>query len=230
MEHNLNKEQIEQQYLALEKKAHELEEAAAPVTVSNIYAKIRNIVLSMFALVFVTVMFYSASTFAYYSDSAHSGSNKIAAGTLNMEIIEVDGAGDVVLPVEKPVRIYPSQNVGKIIRIKNIGTLPMYIRVKIDLSIDKDESTLPQDWRSLITCNVKVDNEETGIAGTWEYRDGYYYYIIPLEPGMVATVFDTVSFSSAMGNEFTNSKINLVVKCQAIQLGADAWPASNATD
>ena len=162
----------------MEMECAQSQETNAPVTASNLFAKIRNIALSMCALVFVTVMFYSASsTWSVYTDGVNSGKNTIGAGSLDMEIIEMNSQGEVELPFADPIRIVPSLKVSKIVRIKNTGTLPIYVRVKIDISIDKDESTLPENWRSLISCNFNLGNEENGNAGTWELReDGYYYY------------------------------------------------------
>ena len=225
MEHKFNQDQ---NIMEQEQSAEQAMEGHTPVTTAKLYAKIRNIVVSMFALVFVTVMFYSASTYSFFSDDANSASNKIAAGSLDMELVEMSSQGGVEYPFENNIRIVPSVKVSKIVRIKNTGTLPMYVRVKIDIAIDKDESTLPENWRSLILCNFNLDNEETGSASAWELRDGYYYYILPLEADKVTTpLFDTITFSPEMGNEFTNSKIEVTVICEAIQLGADVWPVSN---
>ena len=232
MEQHLNQEQIQEQLQALEQKQEALQEKAVSqrVSVSALYAKIRNIVISMVALVFVTVMFYSASTFSSFSDDANSGANKITAGSLDMELIEMTAAGSTEVPFKNPVRVVPSLDVSKIVRVKNTGTLPMIVRVKVAITINKDESALPPNWRSLISCNFNVDNNETGTVGTWELRDdGYYYYILPLEAGKVTTdLFDTVSFSPNMGNEFTNSKIELTVTCEATQLDSNVWPKAAA--
>ena len=220
------------QKMEQEQTAEQLTEVETPVTAKKLYAKIRNILISMFALVFVTVMFYAASTWSYFTDGANSAQNKIMAGSLDMELIEMSDQGGVEVPFQNYVRIVPSLQVSKIVRIKNSGTLPMMVRVKIDVTIDKDESKLPDNWRSLITCNFDLDNEETGNVGTWMLgEDGYYYYILPLEAGKVTTpLFDTITFSSNMGNEFTNSKIEFTVYCEAIQTGADTWQTDAVTN
>ena len=185
MEQNLNQDQ---NIVEMEQSAEQVTEVTTPVTSAKLYAKIRNIVLSMFALVFVTVMFYSASTYSFYSDGASSAPNKISAGSLDMEIVEMSSQGGVEHPFESPVRIVPSIKVSKIVKIKNTGTLPIYVRVKIDISIDKDEATLPENWRSLISFNFNLDNEETGSASAWELRnDGYYYYKAPVSAGSTTT-------------------------------------------
>ena len=216
----------------LEMEHEQIQEVSAPVTVSNIFSRLRNIVLAMFALVFVTIMFYSASTWSYYTDGVNSATNTIVGGSLDVELIEMSNVGGMEVPFENPVRIVPSLKVSKIVKIKNTGTLPMQVRIKIDITIDKDEATLPDNWRSLISCNFDLDNEETGHVGSWELRaDGYYYYILPLEASKVTTpLFDTITFLPEMGNEFTNSEIRFTVICEAIQLEADVWPEDESAD
>ena len=123
--------------------------------------------------------------------------------------------------------------------MKNTGTLPVYLRIKIEKSINKPDDQLPDNWRDLISCNFNLDDPTTvEIEGAWIYLDGYYYYNITLDPDSATVpLFDTVSFSADIGNAFTNSEFNLTVHCQATQsngnsdsvLTAWGWPAEQNT-
>ena len=201
----------------------------SPVDIKEINKKLRNILFSIVALVFVTVMFYSASTFAFFSDDVASGSNKITVGNFDVEVLELTDAGSGSIPYEDGLRIVPALSVSKIVKAKNSGSLPMQVRMKIEISIDfVDEATLPPNWRSLIQFDLNVDDESTtAVEGTWVYRDGYYYYLLPVESGKVTTpLFTSITFSPEMGNEFTNSEIKIKVICEASQVGVDAWPVN----
>ena len=197
-----------------------------PVELKHLSKRIINILLSIISLVFVTVMFYSASTFAFFTKDSNSDANMISSGSLDMDIVEMTDAGEVTMPLENEMRMLPAATVPKIVKVRNLGTLPISVRVKIDVSIDKDESELPENWRELIHYDFNLDDEATeAVEGLWVYRDGYYYYTLPVESGKVTTaLFESITFSSDMGNEFANSKISITVTCQATQEGVDVWP------
>ena len=195
----------------------------------------RNSIISIAALTFVTVAIFSAQTYAYFTDSATSNNNRIVSGNLDIELIEMKDTAQGQVAYVNPVSIMPGTAVSKIVSVQNSGSLPVYIRIKIEKSINKSADEIPVDWENLISCNFKLDNVDTpdAIEGLWTYHDGYYYYNNTLAPdSTTAPLFDTVAFSPAMGNEFTNSEIRFTVICQATQadgnsnssLTAWGWP------
>lgn len=192
-------------------------------------------IISMAAFIIATFAIFSAQTYAYFVDSIESEQNRIIAGNLATEIIETQNTDQGQVAYVNPVRIMPATEVSKIVKVQNTGSLPVYVRIKIEKTIDKSESEMSADWKDLITCNFKIDDESTeAIEGLWIYRDGYYYYSVSLAPGSTTSpLFDTVFFSADMGNEFTNSKIQFAVICQSTQangnssdpLTAVGWPS-----
>ena len=192
---------------------------------------LRNSIFSMVAFVFITVLIFSAQTYAYFTDNSQSEKNRIASGTLEVELIEMQNTDQGQIAYVNPVEIMPGTEVSKIVKVQNTGSLPMYVRIKIEKSINKPENELPDGWRDLIECNFNLDDESTvGVKeGLWTYRDGYYYYNEPLKPGKTTVpLFDAVSFSADMGNEFTNSTILFTVSCQATQANGNADTAMDA--
>ena len=202
----------------------------------------RNSIISIAALTFVTVAIFSAQTYAYFTDNAASNNNRIVSGNLDIELIEMQDTQQGQIAYVNPVSIMPATDVSKIVSVQNSGSLPVYIRIKIEKSINKPANEIPVDWEDLISCNFKLDNVDTTdkIEGLWTYHDGYYYYNNTLAAGSTTSpLFDTVSFSPAMGNEFTNSEIRFTVICQATQANGNsdspltAWgwpPEDNAPD
>ena len=202
----------------------------------------RNSIISIAALTFVTVAIFSAQTYAYFTDNTASNNNRIVSGNLDIEPIEMQDTQQGQIAYVNPVSIMPATDVSKIVSVQNSGSLPVYIRIKIEKSINKPANEIPADWEDLISCNFKLDNVDTPdkIEGLWTYHDGYYYYNNTLAAGSTTSpLFDTVSFSPAMGNEFTNSEIRFTVICQATQangnsdspLTAWGWPSEdNAPD
>ena len=189
----------------------------------------------------VAIVSFSAQTYAYFVDSTTSEDNRIASGTLGVELIQVQESGEQVEHPIAPVRILPGTSIKREVSVRNTGTLPVYLRIKIEKSILESENEIPSGWEDLITCNFKVDDESTPEVseGLWVYRDGYYYYMIDVVSGAItAPLFDTVSISAVMGNEFENSKIGIRVICQAVQSGSNSdspltawgWPDASTLE
>lgn len=180
---------------------------------------LRNSIIASVVFVLLTVVAFSAQTYAYFTDSASSAENKIQSGNLDIDTVEVKGGENVVTSAGESLEFVPGSKVDKIVKIKNSGTLPVYVRVKIDVTIDKAESSLPANWRELITFDITLDDPATAnVEGAWILKDGYYYYRVPLEKALLSeALFTTVTFSPAMGNQFTNSEITVTLTCQATQ-------------
>ncbi len=194
--------------------------------------------ISIVLFTIITLAIFSAQTYAYFTDSASSRGQQIAAGNLDVEIVEMQSTESGQAAQMDPVKIMPATSVSKTVKVKNTGTLPIYVRIKIEKAIDKSADELPVKWMDYISCNFFLDDETTGNVeeGPWTFSEGYYYYHAPLMSGAVTEpLFDTVSFSPNMGNQFENSEIRLTVVCQATQsngntssaVTAVGWPAAS---
>ena len=180
------------------------------------------------AFILISIIFFSAQTFAYFTDSADNDENLIQAGKLGIELIEMKDVNGSEEVYTNPVHVVPTRTVSKIVTVKNSGNLPTYVRISLEIAIDnEDERNLPENWRDLIVFDINTD--------FWTFRDGYYYYILPLEPGhATASLFTSVTFSPEMGNEFAKSEITLRVNAEATQVNgngddvftAGGWPNS----
>lgn len=197
--------------------------------------------ISIIAFTVVSIIIFSAQTVAYFSENRNSGANTIKSGNVDIDLIEMTETANGVVQYTNPVSVMPATSVSKIVSVYNAGTLPVYVRIKVVKTINKDENSVPANWQDMIACNYNVDNEATTDVkeGAWTYYDGYYYYNLPLAAGQsTASLFDTVIFSPAMGNEFTNSQMTMAVICEATQASgnyaapwqADGWPAATGTN
>lgn len=196
---------------------------------------LRNTLISVVSFAFITIVFFSAHTYAYYTDEVNSKKQSLEAGNLDVELIEMKKTDSGETAYVNPVEIMPATSVSKIVKVKNSGSLPVYIRIKIEKTINKDESKLPHDWKELLSCDFDLeDNPSTEeVEGAWTYHDGYYYYNLPLAAGETTSpLFENVFFSAFMGNEFTNCEISFIVRCEATQtignasspIDAIGWP------
>ena len=203
--------------------------------------KLRNSMILSFLCLFVAVAIFSAQTYAYFHDTEVMQNNKITTGILDVEFFEVQGANQQTTHNADPVKFVPGKTVDKTVKIKNTGNAPVYIRIKIEKSVLDSENIIPNGWEELVICDFNLDDDTTPeIEKLWTYRDGYFYYITKLDAGSITTsLFDTLHFSNQMGNEFTNTKLQIRLICQAVQsngnsdspLTAWGWPAdSEATN
>lgn len=197
--------------------------------------------LSFVALIVVTIILFSAQTIAWFSDSVSSSDAAIKAGTLDIDLIEM--ADSDTAYTTDPVAVMPATSVPKIVTVANKGSLEVYVRIKLELTITKtpehsDEQTLiPSDWKKYVECHFNLTPENADDKAYWYlHEDGYYYYMKPLAPGEETEfLFNSVLFAPAMGNEFTNTTISFVVTAEATQtfdngttpLQAEGWPTTD---
>lgn len=196
-------------------------------------------IIGSIASLFIFLAIFVAQTFAYFTYASDTNANKIMAGTVDMSIINVDDGGNFdwsAQPIKiMPASVYSYGGVG----VKNSGTLPLYVRIKVEKTIIHSEHEISPGWESLIACNFMANNDSLPEEqkDLWIYHEGYYYYKIALVPGEQTTsLFDKVMFAPSMGNEFENSSIQFRVICQSVQSGGNSpdpitawgWPGENA--
>ena len=188
----------------------------------------RRVAVSAVSLAVVTTVLYSARSLAYFTDTSASKGNRIEAGIVNIDLVEMmdDGNGGLTSYTD-PVQVLPSATVSKVVSVKNTGDLPVYIRIKLEKTVN-DESGLPANWQDKISCNLNLTD--------WTLLDGYYYYNRALEAGQTTEpLFSEVTFAASMGNEFVNKTLQFTVTSQATQvyenggnaLDAVGWPAES---
>lgn len=209
----------------------------SPVNVDKSVKKFRNSIIGSFLFLFVMLGIFVAQTYAYFWDQT-TVTNKIQSGRLDVELLELKATGEELPFNLEPVRFLPGTTVNKTFKISNKGDVPVYVRVKIEKKITNLEKNLPDGWEELISCEFNLDDESTPdvTERLWTYRDGYYYYHGKIDPNTITpSLFDKISFSTEMGNEFANTKLEFKVICQSVQangnssspLTAWGWPTEN---
>lgn len=169
------------------------------------------------------------STIAYFN-TQDTARNVITTGDIDIELQEtaINGAGEEILFEESQERfnVMPGEEVSKIVRVKNTGSNPAYIRVEVQKSIVLADGVSGDVDISLINFDFDSENWTLG-------EDGRYYYNHQLNPGeSTAALFRNVTFDAAMGNLYQNSTATIKVSAQATQaqnngnnvLDATGWP------
>lgn len=174
------------------------------------------------------------STIAYFN-TADTARNVITAGDIKIELQEtaINNDGDEILFEQSQERfdVMPGQDVSKIVRVKNTGSNPAYIRIQVQKAIALAADA--QGDVDLDLISLDFDSEKWTLG-----NDGYYYYNEPLAPGeTTAALFRNVKFDTKMGNMYQGSTATIKVSAQATQvknngdnaIDAKGWPADDAT-
>lgn len=168
------------------------------------------------------------TTIAYFN-TQNTARNVITAGNIDIELQEKTADGKDFTNV---VNVMPGQEVSKIVRVKNTGNNPAYIRIEVQKDIKLADGQNGEGDLGLITLDFDSDNWTLG-------EDGYYYYNQPIAAGeSTAALFRNVTFDKTMGNLYQNSTAVIKVNAQATQVknngtsvfDAAGWPDSESAE
>ena len=177
------------------------------------------------ALAVMILALFAYGTTAYINAEGRA-TNVITTGELKMSLTEESGEG---IPIEneqgvvtglKFENVVPSQTVEKKPIVTNEGTQDFYLRVRIEKSFS--DPNLSADV-------IETDGPDSAhwIAG----KDGWYYYNVPLTAGDSAVVFEHVTFSPQMGNEYQGAEAEVSVLAQGVQAKNNPIPeGGNVSD
>lgn len=182
------------------------------------------LIISLIFVISVTVLTLSSAFIIKESTS----STIITFGSIKMKLIETtlkDGK-EVEVKNNDNINISESANVSRIVKVKNIGKHPIYVR--LSLAVNNNSSQEKKDsLDELIKLNVNDKN--------WIYKDGWYYYANKLlnnettNPLLNEIIFDVDKLTSLYpGKEF-----KLDIKAEAVQaennseniLEVKGWPS-----
>lgn len=153
------------------------------------------------------------------------GCYALFSNTIDIEQIINFGRVDLVVVEDESTpnnefAILPGDVINKKIDIVNNGNHPLFIRVKINITIDGEIFA-----GNGISTNIDTSN--------WLYKDGYYYYGDVVNSGDKIPVFNEISIDLfEFDNSYLNKKFNVSVDVDGVQSennGEDAieafgWP------
>ena len=186
--------------------------------------------LLFFAAVLICLSIAMTGTLAYFTadDVAH---NVITTGKVNIALQEWANE-ERTKPFENIEGVMPGNEITKIALVKNTGTAPAWIRVKIDIAVTKQIDKEPV----LLSSDKVILNIDTE---SWKLKeDGYYYYQKALAADeLTEPIFTSVLFDRSMNNAYQNSTASVDVFAEAVQTannGANAeeasgWPQNSGT-
>lgn len=193
------------------------------------YSTKKKLITTICAMAVITLSFVFG-TVAYFTDTVTSHNNSIiSTGSVKAEISVKTTAFDASAD-DDTIKVLPGYSFKKTVTAKNIGSYPIYVRVKVDslfVLAEKYEGREDEIDYSHITYDIDYEN--------WIYSDGYYYYKTPLYKGETTpTLIKSVSFSQEMDNFYKGSTAYVKVRVEIVQsnnngtnvLDASGWPSS----
>ena len=176
------------------------------------------------AATILIVALVSTGTLAYFTAQGKAD-NVITSGSIRMKLHDemADGA---LFPSEGVHGIVPGDSIDKCVYVENVGGNPLYARVKLEriMTLNSGENTM-----SLEGIVLDINQRDW----TYNKEQDYYYYNRALKPGEKASpLFTKVIFSTELGNEYQNARLEISVSAQAVQsqnntdspLSAGGWP------
>ena len=169
----------------------------------------------------LAVALLAVGTWAYFS-AVGTADNVITMGSVKLALHDEDGNGNPFTTV----RVMPGSVVNKVVYVENVGSGAFYTRVKITPEVVAENGEIiPLDASErLLTLDL---NDKDWIAG----EGGYYYYRGSVDPqAATSKLFNHVTFSKDMGNEYQNTTVHIYVTAEAVQTAnldkygpIDAW-------
>lgn len=165
---------------------------------------------SIIILIILCIITLISVTYAYVVRKTNT-SSIITFGSLKMELIEttIKDGKEVRVDNNDDMDISNTNTVSRIIKVKNIGKHPMYVRILLNIkgkTKDKEEINTTN-----IISIIPKDN--------WIYNDGYYYYDKALNPNETTTeLIDEIIFdNNHIFQNYRGSKFTLDIKAEAVQ-------------
>ena len=162
------------------------------------------------ALIAICLSMVAYGTVAYISYDVEK--HVATAGNVHIAIEELAILAEGEAPVEftNPNDVVPGMTVSKIVQVKNTGYATAWIRLDLTKEIILADGVEGEIDLSLVSYKI---NEEY-----WAEKDGWFYYLKPLEPGATTEpIFTEVSFAATMSNMYQKSQSKIHVLAHAVQ-------------
>ena len=196
--------------------------------------------IAALAVIVIALSLAAYGTVAYFTATG-TAHNVLTMGNIGIKlndktkVVENGETKLVEFTTEYPdgMPVMPATEASKIVNVENTGSAPAWVRVRIEKTVEHADAPVT----GLDTKYVELNYDK---ANWVEGGDGFWYYGEPLKPGKTTpNLFDTVTFSKDMGNDYMNCKFNIIVSAQAVQADNNAigeeqsvldvagWPKSN---
>ena len=171
------------------------------------------------AAVLICLSIMTGGTLAYFT-AEDTARNVITTGGIQVTVVEqqlVDG--ELCSYPAQPISVMPGAQVSKIVSVRN-DSQTAWIRMAYEIVVYDSqgaEKQVPQEELAEIIL-IEHDTE------SWTFTGGWWYYNTAVKGGETTKpLFEGLSFSGpAMGNEYQNCTVQVIVTAQAVQQANNA--------
>ena len=204
--------------------------------------------LSSIAVLIVCFAMLIGSTFAWFTDSASTGVNKIQAGNLDVQLLMWNGADYVdISDNTKPIFGSDSSLVAKndnsntlwepgktqvaYLAIKNNGNLALKYKVQLDVA-NKNDKNMSNAMLYAITPNATNSNPVSSWTGGTSVIDGSQFVSneTTLEVGVTHYFALSIHMKEDAGNQYQGGKVDFDLTVLATQQTAESDSFNNQYD
>ena len=173
----------------------------------------KNMVIWLIFSLILTILLIVVITTAYFS-SQKSGSGTITLGELDFTLFENETSFQ---------NIVPFQTINKSITISNSrdqsghntqNLCSILFRFQFYVAAQNQNQQNVESLDGLVSINQNA---------SYTYSDGFYYYNGVLSPSQQTNLFDSLTFSSLIDNQFQDKNISLIFNVEAIQAENEAY-------
>jgi len=165
--------------------------------------KKRNLVLG--SVVVLAALLVVGGTMAWFTAEADPVENKFTAGKVEIELHDE-------FPEDGIPNVNPGDEHSKVVYVKNTGTIPIYVRVKLT----PQWSGLPEEF----TPSDEVVTYPIAQGAKWVlHTDGWYYFTesVAVESETEHLIDKVIFAGKDMTNEYQGATFTLKVEAEAIQ-------------
>ncbi len=174
------------------------------------WARLKRRVISISIMLVLVLEIIPGTTLAFYTTNGIA-TNVITAGNIEIELIEeAEDENGARVPFENVTDATPGDSFSKIPMVVNTGEYTAWVRVSSKISVTLADGVTTETGFEYADIDYDTTN--------WEYRDGYWYYLSPLEAGATtAPLFTKVSFDMGITNDYGECTVSVKIMAHAVQ-------------
>lgn len=174
------------------------------------WARLKRRVISISIMLVLVLEIIPGTTLAFYTTNGIA-TNVITAGNIEIELIEeAENESGGRVPFVNVSDATPGDSFSKIPMVVNTGDYTAWVRVSSKISVTLSDGVTTETGFEYADIDYDTTN--------WEYRDGYWYYLSPLEAGATtAPLFTKVSFDMGITNDYGDCTVSVKLIAYAVQ-------------
>lgn len=204
--------------------------------------------ISSVAVLLICFAMLIGSTFAWFTDSASTGVNKIQAGNLDVQLLAYDGSDykDVNEIPNSPLPLFgsgetangnnhktlwePGKTQVAFLRIENKGNLALKYQVEVQVVNPSDSNNLYQALSYVVVPDATTENGDPSF--TWNEISANKRTVdvgtniaatdVPMQPNDIHNFALAVHMNEEAGNDYKNGKVEFYIKVLATQLNSES--------